>query len=89
MDDTRKHLLLSYIHLIAERNAYGPGSNFEYLLFDDMANQEYTLVSKQEADEITFLAESTDCWVCFNLETRMLELISIDEWHELVRQIGN
>jgi hypothetical protein len=29
-------LLLSYIGFVAERNSFGPGDNFEYLLWDEL-----------------------------------------------------
>jgi hypothetical protein len=31
-----KELLLSYVSLIAERNSFGPGENFEYKLWDTL-----------------------------------------------------
>jgi hypothetical protein len=35
-DCTIRHLLLSYVSLLAERESYGPGDGFEYVLWDDL-----------------------------------------------------
>jgi hypothetical protein len=86
-----KELLLSYVGLIAERNEFAPGDNFEYLLWDDLNGQikDTKYVSFDEGYEIIGLAVNTDSWVTYNDETRMLELIDMDEWKEMLRRRGN
>ena len=89
--DKMKALLLSYVGLMAERNAFGPGDNFEYVLWDDLHGQikDTTYVSVDEGMELIFLATQTESWVTYNEETRMFELIDLDEWEELIKKRGN
>jgi hypothetical protein len=94
MDDRiqkMKELLLSYIGLIAERNAFAPGDNFEYLPWDDLNGQikDTKYVSFDEGYEIIGLAVNTDSWVTYNDETRMFDLIDLDEWKALVKNRGH
>jgi len=88
---TMKELLLSYISLMAERHGFAPGDNFEYRLWDTLhgsfADTQY--VSLDEGAEIIYLAVETDSWVTYNDETRMFELIDLDEWEELIKKRGN
>ena len=79
-DCTLARLLLSYVALLAERHAYGLGDNFELLLWDDLLLAKPTLVSLDEKKELVSLIIRTDCFVSFNLETSMLQLIDIDAW---------
>ena len=84
-------LLLSYIGLMAERHGFAPGDNFEYRLWDTLhgsfADTKY--VSLDEGAEIIYLAVETDSWVTYNDETRMFELIDMQEWEELLSKRGN
>jgi hypothetical protein len=86
-----KALLLSYVSLIAERNAFGPGDNFEYLLWDDLhgAFEDTKYVSFDEGHEIIALAVQTDSWVAYNDDPRMFELIDMTEWQELLSKRNN
>lgn len=79
-------LLLSYIYFIAGRHSFAPGDNFEYLLWDDLHGtfEDTTYVSFEEGHEIIQLAVNTDCWVVYNDETRMFELIDLEEWEALI-----
>jgi hypothetical protein len=81
-----KELLLSYVSLIAERNAFGPGDNFEYLLWDDLHGrfEDTQYVSFEEGHEIIALAVRSDSWVAYNDNTRMFELIDMRAWEELL-----
>jgi hypothetical protein len=79
-DCTLARLLLSYVGLIAERHAYGPGDNFELLLWDDLLLDKPRLVSIDEKKELVSLIIRCDAWVSFNLESSMLQLIDIDAW---------
>ena len=83
---TMRELLLSYVSLIAERNSFGPGDNFEYKLWDDLHGrfEDTQYVSLEEGHEIIHLAVETNSWVTYNDETRMFELIDLDEWEALV-----
>jgi hypothetical protein len=45
-DCTIRHLLLSYVSLLAERESYGPGDGFEYVLWDDLMRPVPELVSR-------------------------------------------
>jgi hypothetical protein len=36
IQQTMQELLLSYVSLLADRNSFGPGDNFEYLLWDEL-----------------------------------------------------
>jgi hypothetical protein len=89
--DKMKALLLSYVGLMAERNAFAPGDNFEYLLWDTLHGliKDTTYVSLEEGTEIIWLATQTDSWVTYNDETRMFELIDLDEWEALVKKRGH
>ena len=86
-----KELLLSYVSLIAERNSFGPGDNFEYLLWDDLHGkfEDTKYVSFDEGHEIIALAVRTDSWVAYNDETRMFELIDMHEWEALLSKRNN
>jgi hypothetical protein len=90
-EEQMKALLLSYVGLMAERNAFAPGDNFEYKLWDDLHGQikDTTYVSVDEGMEIIFLATQTDSWVTYNDETRMFELIDLDEREELIKKRGH
>jgi hypothetical protein len=79
-DCTMTRLLLSYVGLLGERHAYGPGDGFEFVLWDDLLLKEPTLVSREEKKEIVNLIIRTNAWVSFNVDTGMLELIDIDAW---------
>jgi hypothetical protein len=86
-----KALLLSYVSLLAERNGFAPGDNFEYELWDTLQGtfEETEYVSIEEGVEIVYLAVQTDSWVAYNDETRMFEVIDMDEWKELLRKRGH
>jgi hypothetical protein len=88
---TMKELLLSYVGLIAERNAFAPGDNFEYRLWDTLHGrfEDTQYVSFDEGHEIIFLATQTASWVTYNEETRMFELIDMDEWEDLLSKRGH
>jgi hypothetical protein len=90
-EDKMKEILLSYVGLMAERNAFAPGDNFEYVLWDDLHGQisDTKYVSVDEGMEIIFLATQTESWVTYNDETRMFELIDLDEWEALVKKRNN
>jgi hypothetical protein len=79
-DCTLTKLLLSYVGLLAERHAYGPGDGFEFLLWDDLHLAKPTLVSLDEKYELVHLVTRTDAWVSFNMDTLMLQLIELDAW---------
>jgi hypothetical protein len=79
-DSTRAQLLLSYVGLLAERHAYGPGDAFEFALWDDLKRDPPTLVSIAERNELIALSIQCDAWVSFNVHTGMLQLIDIDAW---------
>jgi hypothetical protein len=79
-DCTLTRLLLSYVGLLAERHAYGPGDGFEFLLWDDLLLEKPKLVSIDEKKELVSLIIRTDAWVSFNVQTGMLQLIEIDAW---------
>ena len=79
-DCTLTRLLLSYVGLLGERHAYGPGDGFEFLLWDDLLLKQPTLVSREEKKELVSLIIRTDAWVSFNMQTGMLQLIDIDAW---------
>jgi hypothetical protein len=79
-DGTLHQLLLSYVSLLAERHAYGPGDNFELLLWDDLMRAQPTLVSLDEKKELVSLIIRTDAWVSFNLDIGMLQVIELDAW---------
>jgi len=83
-DCTLARLLLSYVGLLAERHAYGPGDNFELLLWDDLLLAKPTLVSLDEKKELVSLIIRMDAWVSFNVDTGMLELIDIDAWADVM-----
>jgi hypothetical protein len=73
-------LLLSYIGLLAERHAYGPGDGFEFILWDDLLRKVPELVSQEEKKELVSLIIKSDSWVAFDITTGMLEIINIDTW---------
>jgi hypothetical protein len=86
-----KELLLSYVSLLAERNGFAPGDNFEYRLWDTLQGtfEETEYVSIDEGVEVVYLAVNTDSWVTYNDDTRMFELIDMDEWKALLGKRGN
>jgi hypothetical protein len=86
-----KELLLSYVSLTAGRNGFAPGDNFEYLLWDTLHGtfEDTKYVSFDEGKEIIWLAVQTYCWVTYNDETRMFELIDLDEWEEIIKKRNN
>jgi hypothetical protein len=86
-----KELLLSYVSLLAERNGFAPGDNFEYRLWDTLQGtfEETEYVSIDEGVEIVYLAVQTDNWVTYNDDTRMFELIDMDEWKALLSKRGH
>jgi hypothetical protein len=92
-DTPRKmqELLLSYVSLLAERNGFAPGDNFEYRLWDTLQGtfEETQYVSIDEGVEIVYLAVETDSWVTYNDDTRMFELIDMDEWQALLSKRGH
>jgi hypothetical protein len=61
-DCTLTKLLLSYVSLLAERHAYGPGDGFEFLLWDDLQLAQPKLVSLDEKRELISLIIRTDAW---------------------------
>jgi hypothetical protein len=79
-DCTMTKLLLSYVSLLSERHAYGPGDGFEFALWDDLQLAQPRLVSLDEKHELVGLILRTDALVSFNLDTLMLQLIDIDAW---------
>jgi hypothetical protein len=92
-DDLEKMraLLVSYVSLVADRNAFGPGENFEYRLWDTLHGQlqDTQYVSIEEGEEIIMLAVRTDSWVTYNDETRRLEIIDMDAWEDLLSKRGH
>jgi hypothetical protein len=86
-----KALLLSYMSLLAERNGFAPGDNFEYRLWDTLQGkfEDTEYVSIAEGVEIVWLAVQTDSWVTYNDDTRMFELIDMKAWKELLSKRGN
>jgi hypothetical protein len=85
-DCTIRHLLLSYVSLLAERESYGPGDGFEYVLWDDLMRPVPELVSREERAELASLVIMSDHWVSFNMQTGMLQLIDIDAWRSLLER---
>jgi hypothetical protein len=83
-EEKRQRLLLNYVGLLAERNAYGPGEDFEFRLWNELDKKHSDLASREERDEIKYLAGLTGHWVSFNIETGMLELIDLESWQELL-----
>ena len=83
-DRTIRDLLLSYVGLLAERHAFAPGEGFEYALWDDLLRPQTTLVSEEERGELTDLVLMSSCWVSFDLQTGMLQLIGIRSWASLL-----
>jgi hypothetical protein len=81
-----KQLLLSYVSLMTERNAFGPGENFEYKLWDILRGrfEDTKYVSLEEGHEIIALAVNADSWVTYNDDTRMFALIDMGEWEDLL-----
>jgi hypothetical protein len=93
MDDleTMEALLLSYVGLLAERNAYAPGENFEYALWDDLHRDPATLqlLERPERNELIPLVIHTDKWVAYNMDTGRFQLIDLDAWLELLEKRGH
>jgi hypothetical protein len=91
--DLRKmrSLLLSYVGLVAGRNGFAPGGNFEYRLWDTLHGrfEDTDFVTREEGEELIMLAVKTDCWVTYNDDTRMWELIPMDEWEQLLAKRRN
>jgi hypothetical protein len=86
-----RSLLLSYVGLIAGRNGFAPCGNFEYRLWDTLHGkfEDTDFVTREEGEELIMLAVKTDCWVTYNDETRMWELIPMAEWLELLKRRQN
>jgi hypothetical protein len=82
---------LSYVSLLAERNAYGPDENFEYALWDELHQdpQRLTLASREERNELIFLIINTDSWVAYNMDMGMFQLIDMDAWMSLFSKRGH
>ena len=82
---------VSYVGLLASRNGLAPGDNFEYRLWDTLQGtfEATQYVSIDEGVEIVYLAVETDSWVTYNDDSRMFELIDMDEWQALLRKRGN
>jgi hypothetical protein len=89
--DTTRHLLLSFIGLLAERHACAPDEGFEYRLWDDIGRGagQRRLVDDDEADEIAWLALETHSWVTYNDETGLFSLIGLDDWFRLLSKRGH
>jgi hypothetical protein len=85
-DRTIRELLLSYVGLLAERHAYGPGEGFEYALWDDLLRPAPTLVSEDERGELVDLVLMSGCWVSFDLQTGMLQLLDVRDWVSLLER---
>jgi hypothetical protein len=85
-DGTIRDLLLSYVGLLAERHAYGPGEGFEYALWDDLLRPAPTLVSEEERAELVDLVLMSGCWVSFDLQTGMLQLLDVRDWASLLER---
>ena len=83
-DCTLTRLLLSFVGLLAERHAYGPGDGFEFVLWDDLLLKQPTLLSTEEKQELVSLIIRMNAWVSFNVDTGMLELIDIDAWADVL-----
>jgi hypothetical protein len=86
-----KEFLLSYVSLLAERNGFAPGDNFEYKLWDALQGtfEATAYVSIDEGVEIVYLAVQTDSWATYNDDTRMFELIDMDDWKDLLSKRHN
>jgi hypothetical protein len=93
MDELEKMqaLLLSYVSLLAERHAKAPDENFEYDLWDDLHRDpaKLQLLSRPERNELIFLIINTDCWVAYNFETGMFQIIDMDAWMDLLEKRGH
>jgi hypothetical protein len=83
-DCTLAKLLLSFVGLLAERHAYGPGDGFEFVLWDDLLLVKPTLVSIEEKTELVSLIIRMNAWGSFNVDTGMLELIGIEAWADVL-----
>jgi hypothetical protein len=79
------------VSLLAERNGFAPGDNFEYKLWDTLQGtfEATEYVSIDEGVEIVYLAVQTDHWVTYNDDTRMFELIDMGEWQALLSKRHN
>jgi hypothetical protein len=89
--DAMQELLLSYIRLLAEHHSRAPDSNFEYDLWDDLHQdpRQLTPASREERNELIFLAINTDSWVTCNLDTGMFQLIDMHAWMLLLQKRGH
>jgi hypothetical protein len=83
-DCTLHRLLLSYVSLLAERHAYGPGDNFEFFLWDNLLLAKPALVSVEEKHELVSLIIRADAWVTYDVESGMWRLIDIDAWADVL-----
>lgn len=83
-DCTLHRFLLSYVGLLAQRHAFGPNDAFEYRLWDDLKRVQPQLVSKEEQQELKQLNIRTDCWVAYNVETGMFQLVDMSAWRILL-----
>jgi hypothetical protein len=79
-DGTLRGILLTYVGLLAELNAYGPGDGFEFRLWDDLLLEQPTLVDADIKRELVSLIMRTESWVAFNLDTGMLQFIDLEAW---------
>ena len=81
---TAARLLLDYVGILADRNAYRPGDGFEYELFDAVGSDEPShLIDQEEREQLRFLAGETKQWVTYDLETGKFTLIDVFEWMKL------
>jgi hypothetical protein len=83
-DCTLHQLLLSFVALLAERHAYGPGDGFEFRLWDDLLLDKPTLVSLDEKKELVGLIIRSHSWISCNMETGMFQVIDIDAWADVL-----
>jgi hypothetical protein len=74
---------------LAERHAYGPGEGFEYALWDDLLLPKPTLVSEDERGELVDLVLMSGCWVSFDLQTGMLQIMDLRSWASLLERRGH
>jgi hypothetical protein len=89
--ETKRQLLLSYVELLADRNAYGLDAIFEYALWDDLqrGKAHTRLVDGDEAEELVWLVIETDSWVTYNMDTGTFQLIDLDAWRLLLQKRGH
>ena len=82
--DTASRLLLEYVEILADRNAYRHSAGFEYELFDAVGSDKPSpLITQQEREDLRFLAGSTSQWVTYDLETSKFALNNAIEWMKL------